>query len=168
MSTHVSVNTYTHSVNYVTGQMLRSLKEIVRFIGLDINKLLGEWDTLQRGISAWLASKHLQMVTLEIFNAKTDALIGRWDFVINYGYGADEDGSMWADIDAIKYAIEKCGAIASNCSYSVIVKNSDNYPCVSGWKTGAFRSTDGFILQSLGNTIAATSLAAQTGYWRKA
>ncbi len=34
MSTFVAVNTYTHSVTYVTDNILRSLQDIVRLSGL--------------------------------------------------------------------------------------------------------------------------------------
>jgi hypothetical protein len=39
MSTFVAVNTYTHSVTYVTDNILRSLQDIVRLSGLKHGKL---------------------------------------------------------------------------------------------------------------------------------
>ena len=51
MSTFVAVNTYTHSVTYVTGNILRSLQDIVRLSGLNPAQISEEWSVLERGIS---------------------------------------------------------------------------------------------------------------------
>ena len=72
MSSHATVNTYTHSVTYVTGEMVRSLKQIIRLSGLNADLLMNSWVSLETGISAWLRSKHLKKVTLEIYHPKTD------------------------------------------------------------------------------------------------
>src|SRR5438477_11800130 len=150
MSTYVSVNTYTHSVTYVTQQMIRSLKEIIKWTGLDPNRLFGSWETIENGIVAWLGSRHLQLVALEIFNPRTDALIGRWDFELNYSYGSEDDGSMWVDTDAIKYALAKCGAIPFTCDYAIKVQNSQDAQSVIGWSSTTWRSTERFIMHSVG------------------
>ena len=62
MSTFVAVNTYTHSVTYVTENILRSLQDIVRMSGLDPNKISDDWETIERGIRTWLDSKHLERI----------------------------------------------------------------------------------------------------------
>ena len=105
MSTFVVVNTYTHSVTYVTDKMLMSLKEIIRCSGLSPEKLADQWSVLHRGIRAWLDSRDLEAVILEVYNPNTDALIGRWDFDIFYGTSGD--GGMWVNTDDIKYHIRK-------------------------------------------------------------
>ena len=56
MSTFVAVNTYTHSVTYVTGNILRSLQDIVRLSGLNPTQISEEWSVLERGISTWIDS----------------------------------------------------------------------------------------------------------------
>lgn len=85
-TTFVAVNTYTHSVAFVTDKMLASLKRIVSWSGLDPSKIAGDWVVLENGIRTWLGSKHLVRVVLEVFNPKTDGLVGRWDFDISYSY----------------------------------------------------------------------------------
>jgi len=87
MSTFVVVNTYAHSVTFVTDKMLMSLKEIIRCSGLSPEKMVEDWATLHRGISTWLNSEDLEAVYLEIFDPRTDVPIGRWDFDIYYGSG---------------------------------------------------------------------------------
>lgn len=167
MSTSVSVNTYTYSVTYVTQQMLRSLKDIVRQSGLSLEKILSDWNSVELAVHTWLGSKDLQKVTLEIFNPITDALVTRWDIEVNYGYSAGDDGSLWTDPDAIRNAITKAGAVASNCRYQFLMKNKPGRPDVAGWGAGSYRSTDGFTQHSVGTTIGAGSLASSTSYWRK-
>ena len=166
MSTHVVVNTYTHSVTYVTDKMLMSLKEIIRCSGLSPEKLTSEWSVLHRGISTWLNSKDLERVILEVFNPKTDALVGRWDFDIFYGWSGD--GGMSVDTDDIRYHIRKAGQWPSECDYRIIVTTKHGRPNVDGWSSGKLRSTDGFVRQSIGTTIDSSGLKSGTAYWRAA
>jgi hypothetical protein len=167
MSTHVTVNTYTHSVTFVAGQMIRSLKEIIKWTGLDPNRLFGSWATIEHGISVWLGSRHLNLLVLEIFNPRTDVLIGRWDFEISYSYGSSDDGSMWVDTEAIRFALAKCGAIASTCDYQIKIENLPGAPAISGWSSTSYRSTAGFSQHCVGTTIGANTLGSQASYWRK-
>ncbi len=164
MNTSVAVNTYVHSVTYVTDKMLMSLKEIIRCSGLSPAKLANDWTVLERGVSAWLSSRHLEVVTLEVFDPSNGALVGRWDFDISYeGTG---DGAMWTDPDDIRYHILKAGKWPSHCDYGILLTTKAGYPAVEGWSTTTFRSTDGFIRQSLGATIGSGSLSASAAYWR--
>lgn len=165
MSTFVAVNTYTHSVTYVTDKMLNSIKNIIRLSGLSPEKLTSEWGVLERGIKRWLETAYLQEIHLEVYNPVTSALIGRWDFEIFYGYTGD--GAFWVDTDAIKYHILKAGVWPSTCEYRIVVTNKPGRPDVAGWWPGALRSTDGFIKQSIGTTIDGSGLSTGTSYWRK-
>src|SRR5262245_22262640 len=113
MSTSVSANTFTHSVTYVTGEMMRGLKLIILLSGLRLDKIRNDWESVESAIYSWLSSRHLQKVTLEVYSGTTDALVTRWDFDINYTYGVDNEGALWADDEAIRHAIAKAGAIAS-------------------------------------------------------
>ena len=164
MSTHVVVNTYTHSVTYVTNKMLMSLKEIIRCSGLSPAKFVEDWKVLHDGISTWIQSRDLEAVILEVFNPRTDKLIGRWDFDIFYGWTGD--GGMYVDTDEIKYHILKAGQWPSACEYRIVVTTKKGRPDVGGWSGGTLRSTDGFVRQSLGTTIDGSGLKSGTAYWR--
>jgi hypothetical protein len=166
MSTFVTVNTYTHSVTYVTDKMLKSLKEIIRLSGLSPDKLTSEWIVLDRGIKAWLTTKDLQRVNLEVYNPTTDKLIGRWDFDISYGFSGDS--AFWVDTEAIKYHIIKSGQWPSICDYRIVLTTKPGRPNVEGWSTTTLRSTDGFVKQGVGTTIDGSGLSTGTYYWRKA
>jgi hypothetical protein len=167
MSTHVGVNTYTYSVTYVTGEMMRSLKLIILLSGLSLDNLRNSWSSVERAINTWLGSRQLQKVTIEIYNPTTNALVTRWDFDINYSYSSADDGALWADPDAIRFAIAKAGAVASTCQYEfkmLAPGGGDIY----GWGDGSYRSTAGFSQHSVGTTIGATVLGSDASYWRKA
>ena len=166
MSTLVVVNTYAHSVTYVADNMLMSLKEIICESGLSPGKLADQWAILQRGISRWLESRHLERVVLEVYNPQTNALVGRWDFDI--AYGVQGDGAMWVNTDDIKYHILKAGQWPSQCEYTVLTTTKTGRPDVPGWSTTSFRSTDGFVRQSIGTTIDGNGLGAGASYWRQA
>src|SRR5436190_21791194 len=99
--TSVAVYSYTHSVTYVADNILRSFKDIIRLSGLDPAPLVENWSSTMLALKTWLGSGHLQCVILEVYNPKTDAMIGRWD--VDVVYGAAGDGSLWTDTDQIKY-----------------------------------------------------------------
>lgn len=166
MASFVSVDTYTHSVTHVTDQMLRSLRMIIYWIGLDQKKFIEDWAILERAITTWLLSRHLETVVLEISHPTAGTLITRCEFNIDYGYGTG-DGSMWVDTDAIRFAIAKFGVIAPNCHYRIITKTKDGRPDVPGMVSATFLSTAGFVRQSLGTAIGTGSIGAQASYWRK-
>lgn len=165
--TSVAVNTYTHSVVYVADNILRSLKDIIRLSGLDPSQLANDWDVNMRGIQTWLASGDLRSVILEIFDPKTDALVGRWDIDVVYSTGFNDDGQFWTDTDQIRYAVRKAGLMPSEARYRLVVDNRPGRPDVNGWSSTTYRSTDGFVRQSLGSTIEHNGLGGSTAYWRK-
>lgn len=167
MSTTVRVNTYTHSVAHVTDNMLSSVKRIIILSGLSPEKFASEWADLERGIKVWLISKHLTCVILEIFKPGTSDLVTRWDLDVDYTYSSGDDGDLWADTDAIKFAIRKAGVIPSDCSYRILVSRKPGWPAVDGWTTGSFLTTTGFTRRPIGTTIGATHLGTSTSYWAK-
>jgi hypothetical protein len=166
MSTFVAVNTYTHSVTYVTENILRSLQDIVRMSGLDPSKISDDWETLELGIRTWLDSKHLEAIVLEVHNPSTDALIGRWDIDIAYDWNGDS-GRFWVDTDQIKAAIKKAGGWPSASKYRIVCSNKSGRSDVTGWTSTTFRSTSGMIKQSLGTTVDHNGLGAGASYYRK-
>lgn len=163
--TAVSVYSYTQSVTYVSDNILKSLKDVIRLSGLSPEKLAGEWSILLRGISTWLESEHLETVTLEIYDPATDGLITRWDVSISYTWDTDA-GNFWTDTDQLRYAIQKAGVIPSQANYRVIVQNKPGRPYVDGWSDASYRSTDGMVRQSLGKTIDHCGLGGSASYWR--
>jgi hypothetical protein len=162
----VAVYSYTQSVVYVADNILKSLKDIVRLSGLDPAKLAGDWGVLLRGISTWIESRHLETVTLEIFDPSTDALITRWDVGVVYTWDVSA-GTFWTDTEQLKFAIKKAGLSPSQADYRVVVKNKDGRPHVDGWSNCTLRSTDGMVRQSLGTTVEHNGLSANTAYWRR-
>ncbi len=166
MSTFVAVNTYTHSVTYVTNNLLYCLQEIIKKSGLDPSKIADDWTNLERGLSTWITTRDLETVTLEVFNPRTDALVGRWDFSIAYGW-TDGSGAFWIDTDQIRYAIQKQGLWPSTCDYRVVVHTKAGRPNVSGWSSTTYRSTAGFVRQSIGTTVDASGLGAGATYYRR-
>ena len=165
MSTSTIAISYTHTVTYVTTKMLLTLKDVIREIGLDPSKFASDWATYERGITTWLTSRHLERVSLEVYNPKTNVLATKWD--IDVLYDTVGDGSLWVDTAAIRYAITKLGLVPSSCDYEIKLKNSVGRPDVAGWSDCSFRSTDGLKRYSLGATIGGNGLAAQSAYWSR-
>lgn len=164
--TTVSVNTYTHSVTYVSDNILKSIKDIIRLSGLDPSNFIDSWSSYSLAIQTWLNSGHLESVVLEIFDPKNDSLIKRWDIEINYSWSAG-DGSFYTDTEQIKYAILKAGVAPSSAKYTLLLDAKAGKPVVNGWGPGSYRSTDHMVKQSLGSTIEHSGLGGQAGYWRQ-
>lgn len=162
----VAVYSYTQSVVYVADNILRSFKDIIRLSGLSPEKLAGDWQVLLRGISHWIETKHLEFVTLEIYDPKSDELVKRWDLEVAYTWAVDA-GNFWMDTDQLRAAIKKAGLAPEEAKYRVLVKNREGYPAVDGWSSTSFRSTTGFVRQGLGSTIDHSGLNASASYWRK-
>ncbi|MCW2318840.1 hypothetical protein M2322_004409 [Rhodoblastus acidophilus] len=165
--TNVAVNTYTHSVTYVADNILKSLKDIIRLVGLDPTEFVGDWELHMRGVQVWLNTGDLETVKLEIYNPETDALIFRWDIDIAYGWSGG-DGSFWTDTEQLKYAIRKAGLVPSEARYRLLLKNKPGHPDVAGWSKASGRSTEGMVRQSLGTTVEHSGLGASTSYLRRA
>lgn len=165
MSTATIVITRTHTITYVTTKMVRTLKEVIRDIGLDPAKCADEWSSVEEAIRTWLTSRHLQKVILEIYDPVSDELAGRWELEVLYTTVGD--GSLWTDTDAVRYAIRKAGVVPSSCHYQIKMKNADGHPRVDGWGPCEFRSTVGFNRYSLGVTVGGDGIVAETAYWSK-
>jgi hypothetical protein len=165
MSTFTLVNTYTHSVTYITDKILHSIQNIIRWSGLSPEKLTSDWEVLERGIKRWLETQDLEQIVLEVYHPITDALVGRWDIEIRYAFVGD--GSFWVNTDDIKYHIKKAGLWPSMCEYRIVATTKLGRPDVQGWSKTTLRSTDGFIKQSIGTTIDGSGLSTGMGYWRK-
>jgi hypothetical protein len=166
-SVSVSVTAYTtaNTITYVSSKMLLLFKEIIREIGLDPGKLIDEWNVLERGISTWLLSKHLERIRLEIYDPATDKLVCPWDLDVVYGYGGD--GSFWVDVESIRYSIKKAGLVPSSCRYNFMVFTSAGRPDVAGWSTGTARSTEGFTRYGIGATVGGNGIGTEVYYWKK-
>lgn len=165
MSTSTFVISYVHTVTYVTAKLLLTLKEIIREIGLSPSNFVNDWDSIERAITTWLASRHLERVTLEVYDPRNDALVTRWD--IDVTYASVGEGALWVDTAAIRYAIIKAGVVPSTCHYEIKVKNKPGRPNVDGWRPCDFRSTGNFKRYALGATVGGNGLSAQTAYWSR-
>lgn len=164
MNTSTVTFTYTHTVTYVTDRLLQSLLKIIRWSGLNPVKLTSDWRDLSNAIKTWIVSGHFEAAVLEVFDPRNpNGLIGRWD--LNLAYDFDET-EMWADTDAIKYAIAKAGLYPANCEYRVVISNKPGRPDIPGWGPTSLRSTEGLSKFSIGTTIGAGSLGGSTSYWR--
>jgi len=165
MSTATFVISYAQTVTYLSTKMLLLLKEIIREVGLDPARFTSDWPTYEDAVSTWLSSRHLQRVTLEIYNPRTNALVSRWD--MDVVYSTIGDGKLWVDTAAIRYAIAKAGIPPSSCSYDIKLKNAPGRPEVQGWSSCDFRATDGLQRYAIGAAVGGNGLSAQAAYWSR-
>ena len=163
MSTSTSTFTFTHTVVFMTDNLLHSLLRIITNTGLNPQKLTSDWSVLSNGIKTWIQSGHFKTSVLEIYNPIDSRLVGRWDLKVSYNFNESE---MWTDINAIKYAISKAGLYPQSCHYRIVITTEDGRPDVPGFRTTNLRSTEGLTKFSIGTTIGAGSLGGSASYWR--
>ncbi|MGE8516894.1 MAG: HORMA domain containing protein [Alcaligenes nematophilus] len=163
----VATYNYTHSVTYVTDNILKSLKDIIVKSGMDPANFVNNWVTNSLAIKTWLTSEHLQKVILEVYDPATNKLIFKWEISVVYNGAGSGDGSFWTDTEQLAYAIRKAGVVPSQAKYDVLTLTKKGRPDVQGWGSVDFRSTEGMIKQSLGTTIEHNGLGAETAYWRQ-
>lgn len=170
MTTGVHVNLHTYAATHVATGMLRGLRQIIRGTGLDPAVFSRQWEVLERGAAAWLRSGHLKALILEVYDPGRrtgDDLVGRFEFVIDYGYHPDGDGDLWLDSEAVAFAIRKNGSYPSLCAYRLIADTSPGYPAVPGWSTTTLRSTTGFTRHSTGTALSGAGLGAGLSYYTR-
>ncbi len=144
----------------VAGKVLENVE-----VGLDPSKLADDWSSLELAVSTWLKSRHMNQLTLEIYNPKTDNLVSRWDLDVIYGYGSDE--TFWVDTAAIRYSIAKAGLVASQCKYRFMIFNSQ---AVQTFRDGV-RAVSGqpkdSVATALEQRLAEMESAQEISYWKK-
>lgn len=163
----VATYNYTHSVTYVTDNILKSLKDIIVKSGMDPTNFVSSWEKNSLAVKTWLDSEHLMKVILEVYDPATNKLIIKWEISVVYDGAGSGDGSFWTDTEQLAYAIRKAGVVSSQAKYDVLLLTKLGQPDVPGWGSGASRSTEGMIKQSLGTTVEHNGLGAETAYWRQ-
>lgn len=166
MNVSVAVRSSTHAKTYVANSILKSLKDILVYSGLDPGKLIDDWKVLHRGIDTWIESGHLNKLVLEVYDPRSDRSVGRWDVNITYEW-TDGDGQFWTDTEAIRFAIKKAGVLPSAAKYRVVACTANGRPVVDGWSSTTLRSTDGMVEQRIGTSIEASGLSGGISYYRR-
>ena len=165
MPTAVHVNTHAYATTHVATNLIRSLKQIIVACGLDASKLIGSWQTLERGVAEWLGTGHLTRLILEIYDPANNALIRGFEFDIDYGYHSQGNGDLWLDPDTVAYAVRKAGTVPAHCSYDVLAQTAPGRHHVPGWTSGTRRSTAGLRRRGVGAAIGGGALGASLNYW---
>jgi len=155
----------THSITFLSDNLRNTLREVIRENGLSPEKLVQEWETIERGIRTWLQSGHLTGIVIEFYRPGTSEAAARWEFPIGYsGSGADED--MWLDKTYLRQLIAKAKRPSSGCTYRIVLSTSNGAPDVSGFTSCAFLSTGQLVARPAGTVIATAHLTAGVTYWR--
>ncbi|MDN3512260.1 MAG: hypothetical protein NG784_13300 [Candidatus Jettenia sp.] len=55
----------------------------------------------------------------------------------------------------------------TSCDYRIILDTNPSCCNVPGWRPTTYRSTEGFVRQSVGTTIGTHAIGSQAKYWRK-
>ena len=167
MATTTFTFTRTHTSAFVADNMRNQLRTLIQAAGLDPTQLVDDWDVLGQAVRTWLASGHLNGVTIEFYRPGSNRAERRWDFDITYG-GSGVDDDMWVDRDHVRRTIEKAGSPPAGCVYRVILAASHGRTPVPGMSDTQYKSTEGLIGRSTGTAIATHDIMAGLKYWKAA
>jgi Bacterial HORMA domain 2 len=167
MGTYVYSQTYTltHSIVFLSDSLRNTLREVIRENGLSPEKLMQDWDTVERGIKTWLGTRHLNRVVVEFFKPGSSTAMARWDFPVEYtGSGVDDD--MWLDKSYLRQLVAKAARPSSDCTYRVVLGVNPGAPAVAGLEDCSYLSTGSLSARMSGTVIATGHLTASATYWR--
>lgn len=163
--TYAQVFAKSHSINFFSDNMRIALRELIRENGLDPDKLMQEWSTIQRGVRTWLDSGHLNKVVVEFYQPWSSTASARWDFPVGYsGSGVDDD--MWLDKDYLRSQIAKAKRPTKDCTYRIVLCTDAGAPFVEGFENCTFLSTGQLSARQVGTIIATGHMTAGVIYWR--
>ena len=167
MSTYTYANVYVkaHSIVFLRDGLRNTLREVIRENGLSPQKLMQDWETIERGLHTWLWSGDLISIVVEFYKPMTLYVSARWDFPIGYtGSGVVDD--MWLDKAYLRQLIAKSARPTSDCVYRVILCARPNAPKVDGFSDCPFLSTGQLAARQAGTVIATGHMTAAATYWR--
>lgn len=167
MSTQVYAHTYNraHSIIFLSDNLRTALRDVILEYGLSPDKLVQDWETIERGIDRWLNSGHLTRIVVEFYKSGAAITAARWEFPIGYsGSGAHDD--MWLDKAYLRQIIVKSARPTRDCIYRVILCTSPGAPAVAGFEPCSFLSTGQLAARHAGTVIATSHLTAGALYWR--
>ena len=159
--------TRTHSVTYVTGNMLRSMLRIILLSGLFPGNYLGQWGPLSEAVATWLEDGHLTGMVLEICDPVENRFIRRFDIKVRYDE-SNRDGTFWTDVDQLERAVRNAGVAPERATYRIVLMTLPGRRYVHSWSLTTLRSAAGMVCQSLGISIGGNGIDASTDYWRPA
>lgn len=162
---HTRVFTRAHSIVFLSDNLRNTLREVIRENGLSPEKLMQDWETIERGIRTWLETGHLNNVVVEFYKPGANAASARWDFPVAYG-GSGVDDDLWLDKNYLRQLIAKSAKPTSNCSYRIILCTDAGAPWVPGFRECTFLATGSLAARQAGTVIATGHLTAGVTYWR--
>lgn len=167
MSTYAYSQTYsqTHSIVFLSDNLRNTLREVIRENGISPQKLMQDWETIERGITTWLESGDLNNIVIEFFKPGASVASARWEFPIGYaGSGVDDD--MWLDKAYLRQLIAKSARPTTDCTYRIILCTDASAPNVPGFTHCPFLSTGQLAARQAGTVIATGHITAGATYWR--
>ena len=165
MGTYTQTFTQTHSIVFLSDNLRNTLREVIRENGISPNKLMQDWETIERGIQSWLRSGHLNNIVVEFFRPGASVSSARWEFPIGYtGSGVDDD--MWLDKVHLRQLIAKAARPSTDCTYRILLCTDLGAPKVAGFTECAFLSTGQMAARQAGTVIATGHMTAGATYWR--
>jgi Bacterial HORMA domain 2 len=163
----VAVRAYarTHTATYVSDKMRNLLKLLIRYHGLDPQKLVDSWTSwVDRAARTWLESGDLLKIVIEFYQPGSGYASARWDFPIRYdGNGVD---AMWVDCDFFQDSFAKAAPPPAGCTYRVLLVPRAGAPEVPGVGDVNFLSLNGLVAREAGTVIATPDIMASMTYYK--
>jgi Bacterial HORMA domain 2 len=162
---HTTTFTQAHSIAFLSDNLRNTLREVIRENGLSPERLMQDWETIERGIQTWLRSGHLTNIVVEFYKPGSTTLSAKWEFPIGYsGSGVDDD--MWLDKNYLRQLIAKSARPSKDCAYRILLCTKPYAPTVYGFVDCDFMPTGSLSARQAGTVIATCHMTAGVTYWR--
>lgn len=155
----------THNIVFLSDNLRNTLREVIRENGISPEKLMQDWETIERGIKAWLQSGHLNNIVVEFYKPGATVSSARWEFPIGYA-GTSIHDDMWLDKNYLRQLIAKSTRPTPDCVYRIILCTDPGRPSVMGFSSCSFLSTGTLSARQAGTVIATGNMTAAVTYWR--
>ena len=162
--TNVKVQAHIHSTVYVANELIRIAQAVIDARSLPTDYMHQHGTLFTESFRYWLAGRHLERMTIEVYDPTSDQLIERFDLALDYGRSADDE-YFETLIDKVEASLAGLGVLPPGCRYRVIVSLADGAPDLPGWQSTEYRDASHLRQQNIGLVIGAPRIGVSMDFW---
>lgn len=169
VDTRVGVSTFEETYTYAMNKSIQIMLNYINSRGLNATKFSEMRETIEDGLWAWIAGRHIRRFTIEVYDDDSGDLVERFD--LHYDITEPEDLSPKEKQDMqeknfedyneeIMEALSKYDAPPDGVTYRILVGLEENEagqdpPDIDGWDTAPPKDDDHLDTVEKGDAIDA-------------
>jgi hypothetical protein len=162
MSTTTRTTTRVRTEVYVGEKIAYAMQVILAELGLGAASRRKNWDSVESAMHVWLGEQSLNCVSLEVFSASSDELLGRFDVDIDYSVG---EPSMRHDAELSRLAARKVALKASGgLEFRILMWTASWATSIDGWNPTTARDTSALRKRMIGELARGPGIGSELSY----